>query len=251
MSATERAVLLMERWAEDNSHGYDQTYRWGERGDYDCSSAVISAWEAAGVPVKTAGATYTGNMRSTFLSCGFRDVTSGANLDTGAGLQRGDVLLNYLHHTAMFCGGGMEVEASINEVGDVTGGQPGDQTGREFLKRAYRNYPWNCVLRFSGDVDDDEDNREISGLLEDDVDEPSPMSYEVSLPEVEFGDTGELVRAVQTLLILRKCPCGADGADGEFGPATRQAVINFQIAHGLEPDGVVGEKTMPALLAEK
>ena len=43
-------------------HGYDQDDRWGLYGDYDCSSAVITAWESAGVPVKTHGATYTGNM---------------------------------------------------------------------------------------------------------------------------------------------------------------------------------------------
>ena len=66
------------------------------------------------------------------------------------GLQRGDVLLNIRHHTAIYCGNGMEVEASINENGGVTGGQPGDQTGREFLVRPYRNYPWDCVLRYTG-----------------------------------------------------------------------------------------------------
>ena len=44
MTKTEKAIQQMEAWAKDNSHGYDQTYRWGERGDYDCSSAVIQAW---------------------------------------------------------------------------------------------------------------------------------------------------------------------------------------------------------------
>ena len=75
MTKTEKAIKQMESWAADNSHGYDQIYRWGEKGDYDCSSAVISAWQAAGVPVKTKGATYTGNMKAAFLSCGFADVT--------------------------------------------------------------------------------------------------------------------------------------------------------------------------------
>ena len=136
MSKTEAAIQWMENCANDNRHGYDQRYRWGERGDYDCSSAVISAWQAAGVPVKTNGATYTGNMLTVFLSCG------------GAGLKRGDVLLNTSHHTAMYCGNGREVEASINEKGTAVGGAPGDQTGREFLIRSYRNFPWNHVLRY-------------------------------------------------------------------------------------------------------
>ena len=45
----------------------------------------------------------------------------------------------------------MEVEASINEKGTATGGKPGDQTGKEFLIRSYRNYPWDCVLRYQED----------------------------------------------------------------------------------------------------
>lgn len=148
MAKIEKAVQQMETWAKDDSHGYDQTYRWGQKGDFDCSAAVIQACESAGIPVKTNGATYTGNMLSVFKKCGFVDVTSKVNRTTGAGLIRGDVLLNTSHHTAMYCGNGKEVEASINEKGTATGGQPGDQTGMEFLIRAYRNYPWTNVLRY-------------------------------------------------------------------------------------------------------
>ena len=66
MSKIEKAVQQMETWAKDNSHGYDQIYRWGEKGDYDCSAAVIQACQNAGIPVKTGGATYTGNMLKVF-----------------------------------------------------------------------------------------------------------------------------------------------------------------------------------------
>lgn len=149
MSKTEKATKQMESWAQDSSHGYDQDYRWGEKGDFDCSSAVIQAWQNVGVPVKKKGATYTGDMKAVFLSCGFKDVTSKVNRSTGSGLLRGDVLLNETHHVAMYCGNGKEVEASINEKGTAHGGQPGDQTGKEFLIRSYRNYPWDCVLRYS------------------------------------------------------------------------------------------------------
>lgn len=143
------AKIWIQKIANDNSHGYDQTYRWNERGDYDCSSLVISAWEQAGVPVKSkGGATYTGNMRSAFLKCGFKDVTASVNLATGAGLETGDVLLNYVHHTAMYIGNGQVAQASINEKGTATGGKPGDQTGREIWIRSYYNYPWDCVLRY-------------------------------------------------------------------------------------------------------
>lgn len=153
VNVVESAVKQMESWAADNSHGYDQRYRWGEKGDYDCSSAVFQAWQNAGIPVKDYafaynGVAYTGNMKSTFTACGFEDITHEVNLATGSGLIRGDVLLNHVHHVAMYCGSGKEVEASINEFGGVTGGAPGDQTGREFLVKPYANYPWNCVLRY-------------------------------------------------------------------------------------------------------
>ena len=148
MTKTEKATQIMENWAKDDSHGYDQDYRWGEKGDYDCSSAVIQAWQNAGVPVKSGGATYTGDMKNVFLKNGFVDVTSKVNVATGSGLLRGDVLLNEAHHVAMYCGNGKEVEASINEKGTAHRGKPGDQTGKEFLIRNYRNYPWNCVLRY-------------------------------------------------------------------------------------------------------
>lgn len=149
VSKVEKAIQQMEAWATNDSHGYDQKWRWGEKGDFDCSAAVIQAWESAGVPVKTNGATYTGNMLGVFKKTGFKDVTSQINLATGAGLIRGDVLLNSGHHAAMYCGNGKEVEASINENGTITGGTPGDQTGKEFLIRAYRNYPWTNVLRYA------------------------------------------------------------------------------------------------------
>ena len=151
LTKTEKAIRQMETWEKDNSHGYDQDYRWGEKGDFDCSSAVIQAWQNAGVPVKSGGATYTGDMKNVFLKNGFKDITASVNRGTGTGLKRGDVLLNEAHHVAMYCGAGKEVEASINEKGTAHGGQPGDQTGKEFLIRSYRNYPWNCILRYAGD----------------------------------------------------------------------------------------------------
>ena len=148
MSKIEKSVQQMIDWANDPSHGYDQVYRWGEKGDYDCSSAIIEALERAGIPAKSNGATYTGNMYQVLTKLGFKDVTSEVNMSNGSGVLRGDVLLNHVNHVAMSIGNGQLVQASINELGTATGGQPGDQTGQEFYIRSYYNYPWDCVLRY-------------------------------------------------------------------------------------------------------
>ena len=232
MSVTEKATFQMEAWAEDPAHGYDQAHRWGP--DYDCSSAVISAWELAGVPVKSNGATYTGNMRGVFLRCGFEDVTAGVDLSSGTGLQRGDILMNVRHHTAMYCGNGMEVEASINENGAATGGQTGDQTGREFLVRPYRNYPWDCVLRYTG------------GDAAVNMKPKPAYYYNVRLPLLKPGMEDGAVVTVQQLLTARGYY--AEDYDGIFGELTKRAVMAYQADNGLETDGEVGGKTWDKLI---
>lgn len=229
----ERATKWMEDAVNDNSHGYDQIYRQGEYGDYDCSSAVINAWQSAGVPVKSNGATYTGNMYDVFTKLGFVDVTSSVNLSTGAGLVRGDVLLNHVHHTAMYIGNGYEAEFSINEKGTATWGQPGDQTGREALVMRYRNYPWNCVLRYKG-----------SGITTvPSVSETLIDSY----PTLQYGSKGQYVLKIQKFLN----ELGYNLVeDGEFGKKTESAIIKFQKIHHLEADGIVGPITLSAITEE-
>lgn len=132
-------------------HGYDQGERWGERGDFDCSSLVIQSYIQAGMSINTSQCYYTGNMYSYFTRVlGFQDVTSQVNRSTGSGLMKGDVLLNHVHHTALALGDGKLVQASLNEKKTVRYGVPGDQNGEEIWVVPYYNYPWNCVLRHSG-----------------------------------------------------------------------------------------------------
>lgn len=146
MGKVATAVSWARGIAADNTHGYDQGSRWGP--DYDCSSLIIQAYETAGVPVKTNGATYTGNMYNVFLATGFKDITAEINLATGAGLIAGDVLLHHQNHTELYIGDGRIVGAHINENGGVTGGATGDQTSSEISEGYYYNYPWDCVLRY-------------------------------------------------------------------------------------------------------
>ena len=175
MSKIQDAVALAKAWAADPSHGYDQTRRWGP--DYDCSSFLIAVWEAVGVPVKTNGATWTGNMRDVFCRCGFEVITTDpAKLSIGAYLQDGDIVLNELNHVAMVVDGGKLVQASGNELGTVTGGQTGDQTGKEIHITPYHNFPWDCALRYVGE-------------------DASSVSYADTFPEGEGKDGYYTVKA--------------------------------------------------------
>ena len=90
------------------------------------------------------------------------------------------------------------------------------------------------------------------------VDDPTPTPKPVTdtnvggkisgLPMLRQGMKGEVVRAAQLLLNGRYCSCGMWGADGEFGPQTKSAVLAFQRRNGLEADGLIGPNTWAALL---
>ncbi len=127
----------------------------------------------------------------------------------------------------MYCGNGKEVEASINEKGTAHGGKPGDQTGREFLIRSYRNYPWTNVLRYTG--------RNSASA--------ATKNY------LEKGDSGSEVSTMQKMLIKVGYSCGATGADGDFGSDTDSALRKFQKDNGLTVDGQYGTNSKAKLTA--
>ena len=61
------------------------------------------------------------------------------------------------------------------------------------------------------------------------------------VPLLGLGDRGPDVKKLQQLLAAKTG--AAIVADGDFGPATRAAVIAFQAANGLVVDGAVGKAT--------
>lgn len=64
---------------------------------------------------------------------------------------------------------------------------------------------------------------------------------------VRPGDSGTDVKSLQTM--LARAGFDTDGIDGQFGPATRQAVTAFQRQARIDADGVVGTDTWRALAA--
>ena len=162
----EAAALCMEHLVDHDWHGYTWDARWGdgegtcpvetpigtcyvEQGDRDCSSGVISSYEAAGI--SCGGATYTGNMKSCMTGTGnfkAHRMSDGYNCDDGYIAQRGDTYLNESNHTAMCISSepDMLAEFCINEFGGVYGGQTGDQTGGESRRGDFYSYPWDWCL---------------------------------------------------------------------------------------------------------
>ena len=88
---------------------------------------------------------------------------------------------------------------------------------------------------------------------------PAPTKgpdFSLNLRILREGSVGEDVKALQLMLKVRGYQCGnygtnGDGADGEFGTATKKQLISYQRVNGLEPDGEAGPDTMSALLGIK
>lgn len=271
--------------AKDDNHGYDQIHRWGP--DYDCSSAIITAWELAGVPVKSQGATYTGNMYVIFKQCGFLDVTGTVDLSSGYGLQYGDVLLNTVSHTAMYIGNNQIVHASINEKGSTVGGVLGDQTGREICIRSYYNKPWDYVLRFSEKNNESSPistgqsyaniflgtNIAVDGVCGTEtmragimvLQKAMNLDYQAGIAVdgiwgeessealgnhyVEYGERQYLVTAVEILLMLKGYNSGGVEFPGIFADRLKNAVRSFQKQNLLEPKARCERKMFLLLIA--
>lgn len=125
--------------ADDASHGYDQEHRNGP--NYDCSSLVSTALNKGGFNVSPNS--WTGNLYDQLISNGFTPLP----LDSPR--QLGDIFLNVRHHVVMCVDDYNIVQASINENGGVTGGETGDQTGREIYVCPFYWYShgWDYHLR--------------------------------------------------------------------------------------------------------
>lgn len=139
----EDAVLWAIAIAEDDSHGYDQSKRWGP--DFDCSSFVYESFRVGGgfdLPVHSGS---TSTMANDFRKCGF-SVLYGTS--SASNLHRGDILLRS-GHAEIYIGSGKKVGAHINEKGTTKGGQTGDQTGHEIDVSNFSG-KWTTILRYTG-----------------------------------------------------------------------------------------------------
>ena len=65
------------------------------------------------------------------------------------------------------------------------------------------------------------------------------------LPVLKIGSRGDYVLNWQKFLNLNGYFCGKE--DGKFGANTEKAVKQWQMAHGLVPDGIIGKKTWASI----
>lgn len=219
MTVIEKAVQWAINTANDNSHGYSQADRWGP--DYDCSSFVITAYQQAGLALREAGASYTGNMRNAFLNCGFFDATKLVNLGSGGGIQAGDVLLSS-GHTCLAIGAGRVANCRTDEGHP----QSGDQSGNEIRLQNYWNNSWTAVLRYKGQNPETE-AQPAAPVKENHSWKPGTLkrSDKYSADNV----------VLQGLLTARGFNCGQ--IDGYFGPLTEIGVNHARRYYDMERTG--------------
>ncbi len=233
MPSIARFCRLMRCYCEELSVGYDQSNRWDVRdgGETDCSALVIHCLREAGFD--TGSASWTGDMADELCAHGWRRVRPDGNP------KKGDIILNEAHHViACIDDDGTCAWASIDERGRASGGQAGDQTGRETRIGPYYVYRhgWDWYLRYGSG--ESEPARESGGKMKREWWSPIVVAV---------GDRGELVGLVQRTLNDRGYGCGE--ADGIFGGNTLRAVRSFQSAKGISADGEVGPETASRLFS--
>lgn len=245
----------------NGGHGYSQDQRWGDgtyesvtlsdgtvvrvpNGDFDCSSGVITAWEAV-LPGCSGGATYTGDMLSGFTSTG---LFQWHPMGDGYIAQAGDIYLNHVHHTAMCWTAEPDIlmQFSISENGTISG-QQGDQTGRESNVRSYYNYPWDGKLVYVGPNPDNSGSGSVNPPTTADIDQ---LAQEVLEGKWGNGDErktalGALYDAVQARVNELLAQSGETPSvpqidvDGYWGEGTTKAL---QAYFGLTQDGIVAHQ---------
>lgn len=262
-SAVDTLVRRANYWVDEANLGYDQNLRWDIRdhGTCDCSSlAYWVAWESnlAQRPVDYRSRTlYTGTIARDLVLAGWSRLAP-----TIMALRPGDYLLSENHHVAICVfgagWGATLAEANIDERGHTTGGQQGDQNGRETrLVHVYEySAGWDWILRPpssaqpqpSGKLDVDgwlgslsvaEWQRQLGtpadGKVSGQVRDNAPH-FRNLLPVSWERSGSQLVVAIQ-----RKVKADTDGI---IGPQTIRCIQNFV---GVTADSYLGFETACAI----
>lgn len=115
---------------------------------------------------------------------------------------------------------------------------------RNKYKRSYAYFYGFGHPKYDGD--DEPDALSASQIVNAAVKNDTTKKVSASLYQLKNGSSGNSVKTLQNLLNLFN-NAGLE-TDGSFGPATLEAVKNYQAHKGLTVDGVVGPATWAALI---
>lgn len=228
-------------WVEHGNLGYDQGDRdsWVNSGyqtgtEVDCSSFVVGLLRKHGFDV--GDASWTGNMREELCAHGWKVVPNDGNP------QLGDILLNDGRHTAMSCGDGTMIQASRGEEGHrVRGGEPGDQDDYETNHSPYRDYPWDCYLRYHGSGSVKPNNFiDVDGYL-------GPKTARAMQMVFCGQDFGDHKISSQPFAVRQFWPSNTGGFEWCSGAEGSLTIKAMQERIGVDDDGYAGPDTTTAL----
>lgn len=191
-----------------------------------CADFVVDCAELAGqssaIPRKS-GCGNINNLKQYIMDAGGFDVTSTPQL--------GDIVFFSSHVEIVYSGSGSTLKSI------------GGNTGSYNLSNAVVCSPRVhggivCILR---------PNYNDSVLPPSNDDELGiPYPRPTGNPYLQSGSTGSGVYWLQ--IALNKAINAGLSVDGQFGAATKQAVVNFQSANGLDVDGIAGPATINKLV---
>ncbi|HEX3077615.1 MAG TPA: peptidoglycan-binding protein [Lachnospiraceae bacterium] len=99
----------------------------------------------------------------------------------------------------------------------------------------------SCLACCFGGIITITDDGQSKSTTKKTTDKVSTTKSTTSSRVLRYGSKGADVEKLQT--DLTTLHYDTKGIDGEYGPNTKKAVIAFQKAHGLKPDGIAGPKT--------
>ena len=99
------------------------------------------------------------------------------------------------------------------------------------------------------DIDTDEWSGDymVNKINEIYPDKSTPEQLNESINYIRVGSRGSDVKDIQQKLLDLGYNLPKFGADGQFGPETRNAVTEYQIDNNLAVDGIVGPETSSSL----
>ena len=157
---------------------------------------------------------------------------------------RGDGLGD-AYHMGVYVGNGVALHASASR---------GCVAESVFQERTIANGGWNRVglppwadYGLDGGGLADSGVGDVEGAMGGEETAPVRAVDVSGFYKVKRGCLGGAVRRLQTWLSDLGYDIGPHGVDGDFGADTEAAVLKFQKTRGLQPDGIVGQRTWAEL----